>query len=124
MTDFERWPAVFPEMVKAIRVLERLEGRVKLEGHFELVGRAGRGVMDIRLHPPAGFDADNASQELGAEKEVLRFEEMSGGTLYRWAVDARPRGFLNHLLGRLFGFYVRRFYERTLIKPLRAELER
>ncbi|MDQ3802356.1 MAG: SRPBCC family protein [Acidobacteriota bacterium] len=124
MTDFEGWPKLFPEMVKSIRVVSRTDATAVLEGDFELMGRRGRGLMNIRLSPPAGYDADNSSEELGSERETLRFEVVPEGTLYRWAVDARPRGFFNLLLGKLFGFYVRRFYERTLISPLRKALEK
>lgn len=124
MTDFENWPNVFPEMVKSVRVVSRTSTTAVLEGDFELMGRRGRGLMNIRLRPPAGYGADNASEELGDEKETLRFEDVPEGTLYRWAVDARPKGFFNHLFGALFGFYVRRFYERTLIAPLRKALEK
>jgi Polyketide cyclase / dehydrase and lipid transport len=124
MTDFEGWPRRFPEMVKSVRVVSRTEAEAVLEGEFVLMGRRGRGRMNIRLLPPTGYDADNTSEELGSERETLRFEEVPEGTLYRWAVDARPKGFFDHLLGRLFGFYVRRYYERTLITPLRKALER
>ena len=124
MTDFENWPNLFPRMVKSVRLTSRTDTTAVLEGEFELMGRRGRGLMNIRLKPPEGYDADNASEELGSEKETLRFEEVSGGTLFRWAVDARPKGVVNHLLGALFGFYVRMFYERTLIKPLRKALEK
>lgn len=124
MTDFENWPNAFPEMVKSVKIVSRTDTAAVLEGDFELMGRRGRGLMNIRLIPPAGYDADNASEELGNEKETLRFEETPEGTLYRWAVDAQPKGFFNHLLGKLFGFYVRRFYERALIKPLRKALEK
>lgn len=89
-----------------------------------MMGHRGRGVMNIRLNPPAGYDADNTSEELGDEKETLRCDEAPGGTFFRWAVDARPKGLFNHLLGALFGFYVRGFYERTLISPLRKALEK
>ena len=123
MTDFEKWPERFPKMVKAIRVVQRNEKSASLEGEFNLVGRRGRGVMNIRLHPPSGYDADNTSDELGKEKESIRFDEVPGGTLYRWEVNAEPTGLLTPLLGRLFGFYVRRFYERTLITPLKKAVE-
>lgn len=124
MMDFENWPELFPEMVKSIRVIKRTDRAAVLEGDFNLLGRRGRGLMNIRLQPPVGYDADNTSEELGDEKESLRFEEVSEGTLYRWTVDARPKGSINHLLGMLFGFFVRWYYERTLIKPLRKALER
>jgi hypothetical protein len=80
--------------------------------------------MNIRPHPPSGYEADNASEELGDERETLRFEETPEGTRFKWAVDAKPKGVLNHLLGLLLGFYARRFYERTLISPLRKAMEK
>lgn len=123
MTDFERWPELMPGIVKSARVVSRTETAVVLDGEFNLLGRHGRGVMSIRLHPPAGFDADNTSEELGDEKETVRFEEIPKGTRYHWAVDAKPKGVHIHLLSKLIGYFVRRFYERTIIKPLRRALE-
>lgn len=124
MTDFENWPRLFPRMVKSIRVVSRTEAEAVLEGDFELLGRTGSGVMRVTLDPPRGYVAKNTSEELGEENETLIFEEAPGGTLYRWAVEAKPNGFLNHLLGMVGGFYVRRYYERTLIMPLRKAIER
>lgn len=43
MTDFEKWPEVFPDMVKSIRVVSRTEMTAVVEGDFELVGNRGRG---------------------------------------------------------------------------------
>ena len=70
MTDFERWPERFPEMVKSLKVVNRGDSCATLEGEFELLGRRGRGVMSLRLRPPSGYDADNTSEELGAEREA------------------------------------------------------
>jgi carbon monoxide dehydrogenase subunit G len=119
MTDFENWPKLFPDLVKSIRVIRRTDTAAVLEGEFSLLGRKGHGVMHLRLHPPEGYSAENTSEELGEESETLKFEEAPEGTLYRWTVEARPKGLLNHLLGMVLGFYVRRFYERSLIGPLR-----
>lgn len=124
MTDFENWPNLFPRMVKSIRVVSRTDAEAVLEGDFVLLGRKGRGVMRVTLDPPRGYVAANSSEELGEERETLEFEESPGGTHYRWAVEAKPKGFLNHLLGIVGGFYVRRYYERTLIVPLRKAVER
>ena len=123
MTDFEHWPELMPGIVKSAHVVSRTETAVILDGEFNLLGRTGRGVMNIRLHPLAGFDADNTSKELGDEKETVRFEEIPEGTRYHWAVDARPKGVHIHLLSKFIGYFVRRFYERTIIKPLRQALE-
>lgn len=123
MTDFDRWAEMMPGIVKSARVVSRAETAVVLEGEFNLLGRTGRGVMNIRLHPPAGFDADNVSERLGEEKETIRFEETPEGTLYKWAVDAKPNGVHVRLLSKFLGYFVRRFYERTIIKPLREALE-
>jgi hypothetical protein len=123
MMDFERWPELFPEMVEAIRVVSRNDKTAVLEGDFNLVGRRGHGVMNIRLRPPSGYDADNTSEELGNEKESLWFEVIPEGTLFKWEVIAEPKGVWTRLLARLLGFYVRRFYKRTLIRPLRNAVE-
>ena len=80
--------------------------------------------MDICLYPLTGFDAENSSEELGEEKESVRLEEVPEGTLYKWTVHARPKGFHVQLLSRFIGFFIRRFYERTIIKPLRHALEK
>ena len=123
MTDFERWPERFPEMVKFIQVVSRADTSAVLEGEFDLLGRRGRGRMHLKLQPPSGYDADNTSAEFGREKEKLRFEEIPEGTLFKWEVEAEPKGFFDHLLGRFAGFYVRRFYEKTLIGPLKKAVE-
>lgn len=122
-TDFEHWSELMPGIVKSARVISRTETAVVLEGEFNLLGRTGRGVMKIRLHPPAGYDADNDSAELGEEKETIRFEEIPEGTLYKWSVDAKPKGIHIHLLSKFVGYFIRRFYERTIIKPLKRALE-
>src|SRR5688572_25471340 len=98
MTDFERWPELFPQMVEAITVVSRNETTAVVEGDFNLVGRRGHGVMNIRLRRPSGYDADNTSAELGTEKESLRFEEIPKGTLYSWEVLAEPKGVWTRLL--------------------------
>ena len=123
MTDFDHWAKKMPGIVKSARVVSRTETAVVVKGEFNLLGRKGRGVMNIRLHPLAGFDADNDSEELGEEKETVRFEEIPEGTLYKWVVDAKPNGFHVRLLSRFLGYFVRRFYERTIIKPLKGALE-
>lgn len=123
VTDFERWAELMPGIVKSARVISRTETAVVLEGEFNLLGRKGRGVMNIRLRPPAGYDADNVSEKLGEEKEAIRLEEIPEGTLYKWAVDAMPKGIHVRLPGKFAGYFVRRFYERTIIKPLRGALE-
>ncbi len=79
--------------------------------------------MRIVLDPPDGYTADNTSEELGEERETLEFKEISEGTLYHWSVYAKPKGLIDYFLGVLFGFYVRRYYERTLIRPLKEALE-
>ena len=123
MTDFDRWAELMPDIVKSARVVSRTDSAVVLDGVFSILGREGHGVMNIQLHPLTGFDADNISEKLGEEKETVRFEQIPEGTLYKWAVDVNPRGIHIHLLSRFIGYFVRRFYERTIIKPLSRALE-
>ena len=70
--------------------------------------------MRNRLGPPRGYVADNGLKELGEEREPLGFEEAPGGTLYRRAAGAWPRRPLDDLLGTIFGYYVRGYYERVV----------
>ena len=123
MTDFDRWAELMPDIVKSARIVSRTDSSVVLDGVFSILGREGHGVMTIQLHPLAGFDADNTSEKLGEEKETVRFEKIPEGTLYKWVVDVNPRGIHIHLLSRFIGYFVRRFYERTIIKPLSRALE-
>lgn len=124
MTEFDRWGELMPGIVKSARVVSRTDSTVILEGVFNILGREGRGVMNFRLHPLVGYDADNTSEKLGEEKETVRLEEIPEGTLYKWTVDARPNGILVNLLGSFLNPFIRRFYERTIIDPLRRALER
>ncbi|MGH9947936.1 MAG: SRPBCC family protein [Pyrinomonadaceae bacterium] len=123
MTDFDRWAELMPDIVKSARVISRTDSTVVLDGVFRILGREGRGVMNIRLHPLAGFDADNTSEKLGEEKETVRFEEIPEGTLYKWTVEVKPSGIHVHLLSKFLGYFIRRFYERTIIKPLSRAVE-
>lgn len=75
------------------------------------------------LDTVVGFDADNISEELSSKRETIRFEETAEWMCYRWTVDAKPRGVHIHLLGKFLGYFVRRFYEQTIIKSLRQALE-
>ena len=123
MTDFDRWAELMPGIVKSARVVSRTESAVVLDGVFNILGREGRGVMNFRLYPLVGYDADNTSEKLGEEKETVRLEQIPEGTLYKWTVDAKPNGIHVRLLGKFLSYFIRRFYERTIIKPLRRALE-
>ena len=123
MTDFEHWAELMPGIIKSARVVSRTNSSVILDGVFSILGRRGRGVMNIRLYPLSGYDAENISAKLGEEKEQVRLEEIPEGTLYKWTVDAQPNGIHVHLLSGFLSRFVHRFYERTIIKPLRQALE-
>ncbi|MGH9947931.1 MAG: SRPBCC family protein [Pyrinomonadaceae bacterium] len=123
MTDFDSWAELMPDIVKSARVVRRTESAIVLEGIFNILGREGNGVMNFQLHPLLGYDAENASEILGEEKETVRLETISEGTLYKWTVDAKPNGIHVRLLGKFLGHFIRRFYERTIIEPIRQALE-
>lgn len=123
MTEFDRWADLMPGIVKSARVVSRTDSVVILDGVFNILGREGRGMMNISLHPSDGYDAENISAKLGEEKENVRLEEIPEGTLYKWTVDAQPNGIHVRLLGGFLNGFIRRFYERTIINPLRRAVE-
>lgn len=79
--------------------------------------------MTIRLNRPVGYESSNVSENLGEECEFVRLEEVPEGTLYKWNVEAKPNGRVIRIFGRFLQPFIRRFYERTMINPIRKELE-
>ena len=125
MTDFERWPELFPKVAESIQVTRRGEDDLEIEATVKSFGRSFPVRMRTRILPGKGFVSDNESPQFGTSgHEELLLSECPEGTSLDYAYQvAIHKRWLRLVARPLIGWFSMRYWEKDVIDELRKRLE-
>ncbi len=126
LTDFERWPEIFPKVAESVRVERHPDDHLEIDATVKSFGQRFPVTMHTHVLPGRGFTSDNESPKFGTSgHEELRLSDGSGGTVidYTYEVSIHRR-WLRSVAKPLIGGFAMKYWERAVIGELRKRLER
>ena len=123
ISDFERMPEHFPEVVRALRIVARDGNRLSMEAEAASFGRlfpTVRVLIEAELLPGKGYrcSTHNLTFNTSGQEELLLVDDPHGTRVqYEYIITVRSRW-----LRPLFGWLTRRFglpyWKRSFLDPL------
>ena len=125
MTDFEKFPVLFPKVAESVRIRKRERDYLEMDATAKSFGRSFPVMMRTRILPQRGFVSDNESPEFGTSgHEELLLSTHPGGTLiaYTYRVSIH-KTWLRVVATPLLRWYSMKFWEKAVIDELEKMFE-
>src|SRR5574343_1590282 len=85
MTDFEKWPEIFPKVAKSIQIVKCEENNLEIKAIVKSFGQSFPVKMQTQIISRKGFISNNESPQFGTSgHEEFFLSEISEGTLINY----------------------------------------
>lgn len=126
MTDFEKFPQIFPKVAETIEVKKREGNNLEMEAGVKSFGKTFKVKMKTQILPGRGFISDNDSYEFGTSgHEELLLSEDPQGTLIEYTYQVQiHKAWLRIVATPLIKWYSMKYWEKAVIDELKKLLEK